>query len=82
MAPRLFLAVDAVRTAVPQFQIYVLYVVFGVIGGTNLATFSVGITTVAFWSPKRKQGTMNGIYGGCTNLAPGFMGMGVAVSGI
>ena len=52
--------------------IYSLYVIFGIIGGTGLAVFSIGITNVSFWSPQRRQGRMSGIYGGLTNIAPGI----------
>ncbi len=41
----------------------------------GVSVFSLGITTVCFWSPQRKQGTMAGIYGGVTNIAPGLMGL-------
>lgn len=51
---------------------YPLILLLGALSGCGIATFSVGIGQVSYWSPKSKQGSALGIYGGVGNLAPGI----------
>ena len=44
----------------------------GLLSGCGIATFSPGISQVAFWFPKKKQGWALGAYAGFGNLAPGL----------
>jgi len=51
---------------------YPLILLLGALSGCGIATFSVGISQASYWSPKAKQGSALGIYGGVGNLAPGI----------
>lgn len=51
---------------------YPLILLLGALSGCGIATFSVGIGQASYWSPKAKQGSALGIYGGVGNLAPGI----------
>jgi NNP family nitrate/nitrite transporter-like MFS transporter len=51
---------------------YPLILFLGALSGCGIATFSVGISQASYWSPKSKQGSALGIYGGVGNLAPGI----------
>ncbi len=44
----------------------------GLLSGCGIATFSPGISQVAFWFPKKRQGWALGAYAGFGNLAPGL----------
>lgn len=44
----------------------------GVLIGSGIATFSVGIPQVSYWFPRRQQGGPLGIYAGLGNTAPGL----------
>lgn len=50
---------------------YPLLLALGVLCGCGIATFSVGISQVAYWFPQSRQGRALAIYGGLGNLAPG-----------
>ena len=47
----------------------------GVLIGSGIATFSVGIPQVSYWFPKRQQGGPLGIYAGLGNTAPGLFSL-------
>jgi len=51
---------------------YPLVLFLGVLCGCGIATFSVGISQVAYWYPKARHGTALGTYAGIGNLAPGI----------
>jgi NNP family nitrate/nitrite transporter-like MFS transporter len=51
---------------------YPLILLLGVLCGCGIATFSVGISQVAYWYPKARHGTALGAYAGIGNLAPGI----------
>jgi NNP family nitrate/nitrite transporter-like MFS transporter len=55
----------------PQAGQYPLFLFFGVLCGSGIAVFSVGIPTVSYWYPQKKQGAALAIYAGLGNLAPG-----------
>lgn len=59
----------------PQAGHYPLFVLFGVLCGSGIAVFSVGIPTVSYWYPQKKQGTALAIYAGLGNLAPGLFAL-------
>ena len=48
-------------------------IIFSLVAGCGLATFSVGISQTSYWFPKSKQGIALGIYGGIGNLGPGIL---------
>jgi NNP family nitrate/nitrite transporter-like MFS transporter len=49
---------------------YPLLLLFGVLSGCGIATFSVGIGQVSYWFPQAEQGFALGTYAGLGNLAP------------
>jgi NNP family nitrate/nitrite transporter-like MFS transporter len=49
--------------------------VLGLLCGCGIATFSVGISQVAYWFPQRGQGRALAIYAGVGNLAPGMFSL-------
>ena len=51
---------------------YPLILFLGILCGCGIATFSVGISQVAYWYPKARHGTALGTYAGIGNLAPGI----------
>ncbi|AEB12575.1 MFS transporter [Marinithermus hydrothermalis] len=51
---------------------YPLLLLLGVLSGAGIATFSVGISQVAYWFPQSRQGFALGTYAGVGNLAPGL----------
>lgn len=53
-------------------DLYPLILFFGFLSGCGIATFSVGISQVAYWFPQKKQGWALGTFGGLGNLAPGI----------
>jgi NNP family nitrate/nitrite transporter-like MFS transporter len=55
--------------------LFPVLLLFGVLGGCGIATFSVGISQTAYWFPLRSQGTALGIYAGAGNLAPGIFAL-------
>ena len=52
---------------------YPLLLLFGALSGCGIATFSVGISQVAYWFPQRHQGWALGAYAGFGNTAPGLI---------
>lgn len=51
---------------------YPLLLVLGLLCGSGIATFSVGIGQVSYWFEQRRQGFALGTYAGVGNLAPGL----------
>jgi MFS transporter, NNP family, nitrate/nitrite transporter len=51
---------------------YPMILFLGILCGCGIATFSVGISQVAYWYPKARQGSALGTYAGIGNLAPGI----------
>jgi MFS transporter, NNP family, nitrate/nitrite transporter len=51
---------------------YPLLLLFGILGGCGIATFSVGIGQTSYWFPQKRQGRALGTYAGIGNLAPGI----------
>ncbi len=56
-------------------NMYWLIVLFGILSGSGIATFSVGIAQTSYWFPQKKQGVALGTYAGVGNLAPGIFGI-------
>jgi len=56
-------------------ELFPLLLLFGVLGGTGIATFSVGIGQTSYWFPQKKQGTALGVYAGVGNMAPGLFAL-------
>jgi NNP family nitrate/nitrite transporter-like MFS transporter len=54
---------------------YPLFLFFGVLCGCGIAVFSVGIPSVSYWYPQKKQGRALALYAGLGNLAPGLFAM-------
>lgn len=54
---------------------YPLLLVLGILCGCGIATFSVGISQVAYWFPRARQGVALGLYAGVGNLAPGIFSL-------
>ena len=52
-----------------------LILLFGLLAGCGVATFSVGISQASYWFPQKKQGYSSGVYGGVGTLAPGLFAM-------
>jgi NNP family nitrate/nitrite transporter-like MFS transporter len=68
----LFLTLRSYYPARMTPSFYPLILLLGVLCGCGIATFSVGISQVAYWFPKARQGTALGTYAGIGNLAPGI----------
>ena len=56
----------------PRIVHYPLFLISGILCGCGIAVFSVGIPTVSYWYPQRKQGTALALYAGLGNMAPGL----------
>jgi NNP family nitrate/nitrite transporter-like MFS transporter len=56
----------------PRLIHYPLFLISGILCGCGIAVFSVGIPTVSYWYPQRKQGTALALYAGLGNMAPGL----------
>lgn len=56
-------------------RMYPLLLVLGVLCGCGIATFTVGISQVAYWFPRQQQGRALAIFAGVGNLAPGVFSM-------
>ncbi len=52
-----------------------LFLLAGILCGCGIAIFSVGIPTVSYWYPQKKQGAALAAYAGLGNLAPGLFAM-------
>lgn len=59
----------------PTPALYPLFLFFGILCGSGIAVFSVGIPTVSYWYPQKSQGTALAIYAGLGNLAPGMFAL-------
>ncbi|MFO7715432.1 MFS transporter [Desulfosarcina sp.] len=59
----------------PQPAHYPFFLLFGILSGCGIATFSVGIPSVSYWYPQRVQGSALAIYAGLGNLAPGMFAL-------
>lgn len=53
-------------------SLYPLILCLGVLSGCGIATFSVGISQVAYWYPQRSQGKALAVFAGVGNVAPGL----------
>jgi len=53
-------------------ELYPAILIFGILSGCGVATFSVGIPQTSYWYPQKKQGWALGVYAGLGNTAPGF----------
>jgi NNP family nitrate/nitrite transporter-like MFS transporter len=51
---------------------YPFFLFFGILCGSGIAVFSVGIPSVSYWYPQAKQGRALALYAGLGNLAPGL----------
>jgi len=58
---------------------YPILLFLGLLSGCGIATFSVGISQVSYWYPKKEQGKALGIYAGVGNLAPGIFSLIMAI---
>jgi len=52
--------------------LYPLLLILGVLIGSGIASFSVGIGQVSYWYPRQRQGGPLGIYAGLGNTGPGL----------
>jgi len=53
-------------------EYYPLLLLFALLCGSGIASFSVGIGQVSYWFPKKRQGWALGAYAGFGNIAPGL----------
>ncbi len=56
-------------------KMYPLIIFFGLLSGSGIATFSVGVPQTSYWFPQEKQGAALGTFAGLGNAAPGLFGM-------
>jgi NNP family nitrate/nitrite transporter-like MFS transporter len=61
--------------AEPRPVHYPFFLLFGILSGCGIATFSVGIPSVSYWYPQHAQGSALAIYAGLGNLAPGLFAL-------
>ncbi len=54
---------------------FALILLFGLLAGCGVATFSVGISQASYWFPKKRQGYATGLFGGIGTLAPGLFAL-------
>ncbi len=59
----------------PDLIHYPLFLLAGILCGCGIAIFSVGIPSVSYWYPQKKQGSALAVYAGLGNLAPGLFAM-------
>ncbi len=59
----------------PTAAQFPLFLLAGILCGCGIAIFSVGIPTVSYWYPQKKQGAALAAYAGLGNLAPGLFAM-------
>jgi NNP family nitrate/nitrite transporter-like MFS transporter len=71
----LFLTVSLVPMEQLGSGFYPLFLLLGVLCGCGIATFSVGISQVAYWFPQRRQGKALAVYAGVGNIAPGLFSL-------
>jgi nitrate/nitrite transporter NarK len=60
---------------VPQAEHYPLFLLFGILCGCGIAIFSVGVPSVSYWFPQKKQGRALAVYAGLGNVAPGMFAL-------
>jgi nitrate/nitrite transporter NarK len=60
---------------VPGPEHYPMFLLFGTLCGCGIAIFSVGVPSVSYWFPQKKQGSALAIYGGLGNVAPGLFAL-------
>jgi len=53
-------------------EYYYPILLFGALSGCGIASFSVGISQVAYWFPQKRQGRALAVFAGYGNLAPGI----------
>lgn len=63
------------RAAAPGPGDYPFLLFFGMLCGCGIAVFSVGVPTVSYWYPQRRQGVALAVYAGLGNLAPGLFAL-------
>lgn len=56
----------------PDAFLYPFFLFSGILCGSGIAVFSVGIPTVSYWYPQKRQGSVLAVYAGLGNLAPGL----------
>jgi NNP family nitrate/nitrite transporter-like MFS transporter len=54
---------------------YGLFLLCGILCGCGIAVFSVGVPTVSYWYPQKRQGAALAVYAGLGNLAPGIFAL-------
>lgn len=54
---------------------YPLVLIFGLLSGCGIATFSVGTSQISYWYPRAKQGSPLATYAGIGTLAPGIFAL-------
>jgi NNP family nitrate/nitrite transporter-like MFS transporter len=59
----------------PTAAQYPLFLLFGVLCGSGIAVFSVGVPSVSYWFPQKRQGRALALYAGLGNLAPGLFAL-------
>jgi NNP family nitrate/nitrite transporter-like MFS transporter len=59
----------------PGIGMYPFILLFVVLSGAGVATFSVGIPQTSYWFPQKRQGVALGAYAGLGNTAPGWFVM-------
>ena len=60
---------------VPGAEHYPMFLLFGVLCGCGIAIFSVGVPSVSYWFPQKKQGRALAVYAGLGNVAPGLFAL-------
>ena len=56
-------------------KMYPIIIFFGLLSGSGIATFSVGVPQTSYWFPQKRQGFALGTYAGLGNAAPGLFGI-------
>ena len=59
----------------PRPSHYPFFLLFGILSGCGIATFSAGIPSVSYWYPQKAQGSALALYAGLGNLAPGMFAL-------
>jgi NNP family nitrate/nitrite transporter-like MFS transporter len=60
---------------VPGAEHYPMFLLFGTLCGCGIAIFSVGVPSVSYWFPQKKQGRALAVYAGLGNVAPGLFAL-------
>ncbi len=71
----LTLVINVVPAHELRDDLYPLFLALGILCGCGIATFSVGVTQVAYWFPRAEQGRALAVYAGVGNLAPGVFSL-------